>query len=107
MDCQTDKVFVSGAMLSPLLTGEVAPARNTAKACCPSRVRHAFGVIRTLWRNCEGAPKAWHPRHLWDSPDFSFLTINNIALAVNRAACRSGYFDASFSSKKRLMFLAM
>src|SRR5262245_52189899 len=61
IDGQKDNASVSGAMLSPLLTEAIEPARNTAKACCPSRVHHAFGVSWVLWRNCEGAPKTWHP----------------------------------------------
>src|SRR5262245_51388493 len=58
-------------MLSPLLTGAIEPARNTAKACCPSRVHHAFGESWLLWRYCEGAPKAWHPAGI------GFLTFIN------------------------------
>src|SRR5262245_8405104 len=69
-------------MLSPLLTGAIEPARNTAKACCPSRVHHAFGVSWALSRNCERAPKAWHPAGI------GFLTINNRDRdAVKRGAC--------------------
>src|SRR5262245_54091152 len=80
-------------MLSPLLTGEVEPSRNTAKACFPSRVQHAFGVVRALWRNREGAPKAWHPAGI------GFLTINerepddrkpNIARWYNVSALAGG-----------------
>jgi hypothetical protein len=71
IDCQKDNASVSGAMLSPLLTEHSEPEGNTAKACSPLRVQHAFEVFWALWRNSAGASKAWHPARI------IFLRVNS------------------------------